>query len=60
MVILDMAPFGTATTAEVRVIHTLEVVIHPQLDSAKCHAAAIFSLISTCPSGVTGTVVTDL
>ena len=59
-VISDMAAFGTAMVAEDPVIHTLEVVIHTQWVSAKCHAAAIFSLVLTCPSGVTGAVVTDL
>ena len=60
MVISEMVTFGTAMLAEDPVIHTLEVVIHPQWVSAKCHAAAIFSMVITCPSGVTGTPVTDL
>ena len=55
-----MAEFGTAIVAEDTVIHTLEVVIHPQRVSAKCHAAAIFRVAITCPSGVTGVVVMEL
>ena len=60
MVISEMAKFGTATTAEGPVIHTLEVVIHPQRVSAKRHAAAIFGVTIICPFGVTGVVATDL
>ena len=60
MVISEMVTFGTAMVAEDPVIHTLEVVIHPQRVSAKCHAAAIFSIVITYPSGVTGVVVTEL
>ena len=54
----ELVTFGTAMVAEDPVIHTLEVVIHPRWVSAKRHAAAIFSLVITCPSGVTGAVVT--
>lgn len=60
MVISEMVTFGTAMLAEDPVIHALEVVINPKWVSAKCHAAAIFSMVITCPSGVTGTPVTDL
>ena len=55
-----MAAFGTAIVTEDTVIHTLEVVIHPRRVSAKCHAAAIFRVAITCPSGVTGVVVMEL
>ena len=58
LVVLEMVTSGTAMVAEDPVIHTLEVVIHPRWVSAKRHAAAIFSLVITCPSGVTGAVVT--
>ena len=60
MVISDMAAFGTVMIAEDPVIQTLEVVIHPQWVSGKYHAAAIFRLTLTCPSGVTGVVVMEL
>ena len=60
LVISEMATFGTAMAAEDPVIHTLEVVIHPQWVSAECHAAAIFRVAIICPFGVTGTVATDL
>ena len=60
MVISEMATFGTAMAAENGVIHTLEVVIHPQWVSAKRHAAAIFRVAIICPFGVTGVVATDL
>ena len=46
--------------AEDPVIHTLEVVIHIHWVSAKYHAAVIFRVTITCPSGVTGVVVTEL
>ena len=59
-VISEMATFGTAMAAEDTVIHTLEVVIHPQWVSAKRHAAAIFRVAIICPFGVTGAVATDL
>ena len=60
MAISEMVTFGTAMVAEDPVIHTLEVVTLPQWDSAKYHAAAIFRVTITCPSGVTGMVVTEL
>ena len=60
MVILDMAAFGTATAAEVRVIHTLEVIIHQRRVLVKYHAAVIFRVAVTCPFGVTGAPVTEL
>ena len=60
LVISDMETFGTAMRAEDPVIHTLEVVIYPQGVSAKRHVAATFRTGITCPSGVTGTVATDL
>ena len=60
MVISEMATFGTAITAEDSVIHTLEVVIHPQWVSATRHVAAIFRVAIICPFGVTGVVATDL
>lgn len=60
MVILDMATFGTATAAEVGVIHTLEVIIHQRRVLVKHHAAVIFRVAVTCPSGVTGAPVTEL
>jgi len=51
-----MAPDGTLTHAEDPVIRTLGEVIHPHWASAKHHAAAIFKVVITCPSGVTGLV----
>ena len=60
LVLSEIATFGTAMVAEDPVIHTLEVAIHPQWVSAKCHAAAIFRVAITCPSGVTGVVVMEL
>lgn len=60
MVISEMVTFGTAMLAEDPVIHTLEVVIHIHWVSAKYHAAVIFRVTITCPSGVTGVVVTEL
>jgi len=60
MVISEMATFGTAITAEGTVIHTLEVVIHPQWVSANRHAAAIFRVAIICPFGVTGVVAMEL
>ena len=58
MVISDMETFGTAMVAEDPVLHSLEVVTLPQWVSAKYHVAVIFRVAVTCPSGVTGTVVT--
>jgi len=47
---------GTATHAEDPVIRNSGEVIHPQSASAKHHAAAIFKVVITCPSGVNGLV----
>ena len=60
MAISEMVRFGTATDAEHGVIHSLEVVIHPRWVLAKRHAAAIFRVTITCPSGVTGATVMEL
>lgn len=60
MVISEMAMFGTATAAEQRVIHTFRVGIHLRRVLAKRHAAVIFRVPITCPSGVTGARVTEL
>lgn len=58
LVILGMVLCGTATHAEDPVILTSGEVIPPQWASARRPAAAIFKVVTTCPSGVTGVVVT--
>ena len=59
-VILGMVLCGTATHVEDPVIRTLGDDIHQQRVSAKLPVAAIFRVVITCPSGVTGVVVTGL